>query len=203
MSKKIIIGVAGTVAGVAVALGVFMFMFGGEPSGDEADAEATPVHVEGKLGPHITLQDRVFNLQGGAGGQVYVKMQTIIEFETTSKEWAKVLRGCVATPRSVSAPMVSLMPRIADGGALDLEGAKVDPCTAAQAKLQEEFAHEIGTGRQLIEDAVLMVVSRRTAVEISTPEGKEALKADIKKAIEKLIPEPKVTRVLFTNFITQ
>ena len=203
MSKTIIIAVGGVVAVVAVALGTFVFVFGSGRSSAEANAEATPVHVAGKLGPRITLQDRVFNLQGAGSVPVYVKMQTVIEFETTSREWAKVLRGCVAAPRSVSAPLVSSIPRAADDAPLDFEGAKTDPCTAAEEKLLEEFAREIGTGRQLVEDAVLMVVSKRTAAEISTPEGKEALKTEIKKAIEKVIPEPKVTRVLFTNFITQ
>ena len=86
---------------------------------------------------------------------------------------------------------------------MDAEAEAVDPCTAKEQKLQAEFEHEIGTGRALIEDAVLTVVSRRTVADVSTPEGKEALKADIKKAVEKIIHEPKVTRVLFTNFITQ
>jgi len=205
VTKTVIIAVGGVVAGVAVALGVFFVFFsGGGGASAEATASPTPVRVEGKLGPHITLQDRIFNLQGGtAGAQTYVKLQTVIEFETTSKEWAKVLHGCVAASRSTSESMVSSAPRPSVDPALVLEGAKVDPCTAAEEKLQEEFAREIGTGQQLIEDAVLTVVSRHTAAEISTPDGKDALKAEIKKAVEKLIHEPKVTRVIFTNFITQ
>ena len=202
MKKKIILALGGLVAGAAVAAGLYVFVLGGGGSSGEAAAEAEPVRVEGKLGPRITLQDRVFNLQS-SGGAAYVKMQTVIEFETTSKKWAHVLHGCVAAPGAASPRMVSSMPRAASDAALDLEGAKVPPCVAAEQKLLEEFAREIGTGQQLIEDAVLTVVSRHTAGEISTPAGKEALKAEMMKAIREIIPEPKVTRILFTNFITQ
>ena len=66
-----------------------------------------------------------------------------------------------------------------------------------------EFEHEIGTGLQLIEDAVTTVVTGHSVSEIVTPEGKEALKAEIKAAVDELIHEPHVHRVLFLNFITQ
>lgn len=199
MSKIIIIAVGGVIAGVAVALGVFFFLLGGRGT-SEAEAAPTPVRVDGKLGPHIKLADRVFNLQGGTGTQ-YLKLQTIVEFETTSKDWAKVLHGCVAT-RATSQPLVSANPGLAAGDAIDREG-KADPCQTKQDELQAEFEREIGTGRQLMEDAVLTVVSRHTAADVASPEGKEALKNEIKAAVQKLIKEPKVTRVIFTNFITQ
>ena len=202
MSKTIIIVVAGVVVAIAAAAGGLLFFRGTGASEAEAGAVATPVSVPGKLGPHITLEDRVFNLRGGIGAQAYLKLQTVIEFETTSEEWAKVLNGCVSALR-VSEPMVSTAPRFTPRAAQDLEGAQGDPCAAAEAELQDEFAREIGTGRQLIEDAVLSIVSTRTAAEVGTPEGKQALKDEIRREVGKLIPEPHVTRVLFTNFITQ
>jgi flagellar basal body-associated protein FliL len=206
LTKTIIIAVGGVVAGVAVALGVFFFVLGGGKS-TAAEEPIVPIRAEGRLGPHLTLTERIYNLQGAGSVQTYLKMQTIIEFETpleSTKAWASVFKGCVAerAPRT-SQPMVSRDPRPAEREALDLEAAKADPCAAKEEALLAEFEHEIGTGKALIEDAILTVVSRRTVADVSTPEGKESLKADIKKAVEHLIHEPKVTRVLFTNFITQ
>ncbi|MGE3856435.1 MAG: flagellar basal body-associated FliL family protein [Dehalococcoidia bacterium] len=205
MNKTIIIAVGGVVAGVAVALGIFMFVLGGDSKA--AEEPVVPIRAEGRLGPHIKLADRIYNLQAPVGTQAYVKMQAIIEFETpleTTKDWAYVFKGCVAdlTPRA-PVRLVSLDPVPAAASEVDATGESVDPCTAKEHELQAEFEHEIGTGIALIEDAVLTTVSKRTAADVSTPEGKEALKADIKKAVEKIIHHPKVTRVLFTNFITQ
>jgi len=205
LSKTIIIAVGGVVAGVAVALGIFMFLLGGDSKA--AEEPVVPIRAEGRLGPHIKLSDRIYNLQSPAGAQAYVKMAAIIEFETpieTTKEWASVFKGCAAR-LSPPAPvrLASIDPVPAAASVLDETGETVDPCVAKEHALQEEFEHEIGTGISLIEDAVLTTVSRRTVADVSTPEGKEALKADIKKAVEKIIHHPKVTRVLFTNFITQ
>lgn len=206
MSKTIIIAVGGVVAGVAVALGLFMFVLGGGET--KAEEPVVPIRAEGRLGPHITLADRIYNLQSPAGSPSYLKMQAIIEFETpekTTKKWAHVFKGCVAIAEPQQPErLVSLRPVPAPEAPLDAAaGPKVDPCVAEEQKLQKEFEEDIGTGRLLIDDAVFAVVSRRTVADLSTAEGKEALKADIKKAVEKLISKPKVTRVLFTNFITQ
>lgn len=206
MSKTIIIAVGGLVAGIAAALGIFMFVLGGDSKA--AEAPVTPIRAEGgRLGPNIKLTDRIYNLQSPAGAQAYLKLQAIIEFETplkTTKEWDSVFKGCAADlPSRAPVRLASADPVAAADSAIDAEGEAVDPCTAKEQKLQAEFEHEIGSGRALIEDAVLSVVSRRTVADVSTPEGKEALKTDIKKAVEKIIHEPKVTRVLFTNFITQ
>jgi len=205
MTRPLILAVAGVLVGVGVAFGVFFFVLGGGDEHAEAVAEPKVVEFGGKLGPHITLEDRVFNLQG-SGAPVYLKVQTIIEFETTEAAWAKFAKTCVAVvplgPRSEA--MVSAVPF---AGPMDVEapeeGAALPPCAAAEQKLLEEFNHHIGTGRQLIEDAITTIISRHTAADVSTPEGKDALKAEIRDAVERLIHEPKVTRVLFTNFITQ
>jgi flagellar basal body-associated protein FliL len=206
LSKTIIIAVGGVVAGVAVALGIFMFVLGGGET--KAEEPVVPIRAEGRLGPHITLADRIYNLQSPPGSPAYLKMQAIIEFETpekSTKKWAHVFKGCVVIAESQQPErLVSLRPVPPAEPALDAAGGpKIDPCVAEEQKLQADFEQDIGTGRLLIDDAVLAVVSRRTVADLSTVEGKEALKTDIKKAVEKLISKPKVTRVLFTNFITQ
>lgn len=178
MSKMLIFIVVGVLAGAGVAAGGFMYFYPG--SGEAvATPEPTPVNVAGKLGPHITFPSRVLNLRSEPGkSPVYLKLETLIEFETTSKDWAHVLHGCVA-----------------EGGA--------SPCKAEEETLLHEFEEEIGSGRKLIDDAITTIVSAKTLAEVSTPDGKERLRAEILQAVHELIPEPHVKRVLFTDFVTQ
>jgi len=208
VNKPIILAVAGAVVGVAVAFAAFTFLMGG---GDavEAAPPTEPVNVSGRLGPHVTLADRVFNLLPEQGSPNYLKLQTVIEFETFDPRWAYVLGGCgkghAALPLTGGgALMVSALP---SGPAAVVEpgagGPQVDPCDAEEASLQSAFEHQIGTGVQLIEDVVTTIVTSHTASEIASPEGKAALRAEIAAAVDGLIQAPRVHRVLFLNFITQ
>jgi flagellar basal body-associated protein FliL len=206
MNKPILLAVGGALLGVAVAFAAFTFLMGGD--GEAAPAAPTePVNVAGKLGPHITLSDRVFNLLPEAGAPNYVKIQTIIEFETLDPRWDHVLHGCgghAAVPVGArSEAMVSAAPTLPQTTVVATGGPAVDPCEAEQAALLASFHHEIGTGMQVIEDAVTTIVTGHTASEIATPEGKAALREEIKAAVDELIGEPPVYRVLFLNFITQ
>lgn len=163
--------------GVAAALGAGVFFFvlpsSGSPS-EEAEGEAaaepaaepTPVHVDGKLGPHIVLDDRVFTLLGPPEAPRYAKLQVVVEFETVDPTWFELM-GEVLEERL------------------------------------GEFNEEIGTGRQLIEDAVTTIVSGKSISEVSTTAGKAALREEIRGAVAALIEKPPVRRVLFTNFIVQ
>ncbi len=65
----------------------------------------------------------------------------------------------------------------------------------------EEFREEIPVA--LLEDAITSAVSSRTAEDLATPEGKDGLREEIRAAVDALLPEPHVRRVLFTSFITQ
>ena len=211
MSKPIVLGIGGALVGVVVAFLVFTFVLGRSPAPVVAAPPTEPVNVAGKLGPHLTLGGRVFNLMPeSASDQTYLKLQTVIEFETYDEQWQFVLGGCghddhAALIGDSGDLMVSAVP---GGGvtrplASASAGEAVDPCEAQRLALMAEFEHEIGTGLQLIEDAVTTVVTGHSVSEIVTPEGKEALKAEIKAAVDELIHEPHVHRVLFLNFITQ
>lgn len=185
--KVLIIAAGGLLAGVGVAAALFMFVLGGGDS--EANAlstdptpEPTPVVVEGKLGPHITLEDRVYTLRSPASDPRYVRLAIVIEFETFAEEWAHVLHGCVFA---------------------FVEESDVSPCKAEEETLLHEFEEEIGTGKALIEDAITTVVSGKSYEELSTSEGREELRAEILHSVGELIHEPEVTRVLFLEFLTQ
>lgn len=135
-----------------------------EATHEEAEEAFVAVHVEGKLGPHLLLSDRVFTLISPIETPRYVKLQVVLEFETDDEGW------------------------------FDLAGE------ALEARL-EEFHEEMPV--LLLEDAVTSTVSAKTVADISSPEGKEQLRAEIFAAITALIPEEHLYRVLFTNFITQ
>lgn len=185
--SRIKIIAAGGVAGLLIAAALYFFVFsaGGASEEDvllDAEHEPTPVAVRGKLGPHIVLEDRVFTLVSTLADPRYVKLEIVIEFETFDEEWEHVLNGCVFVP----------------------SGGEVSPCQGELQELLHEFEQdEIGTGRKLIEDAVTTLVTARTVEDFSSITGRESLRAEIKEAVTELIYEPRVTRVLFTNLITQ
>jgi len=209
LKKPIVLAIGGLVAGVAVMAIVYTFVLGGGSSAAPLPtAIPTVIQSTGKLGPRLTLQDRVFNLVSPANAPVYAKIQTVIEFQTTDLRWGEVFDGCGghgsrsdAPPnRAVSALPGAIPPAAAPGTA---SGPAVSPCVALEAELLHEFQEEIGTGSQLIEDAVTIIVSSKRPEEVATTEGKEALKEEIRHAVQELIPHPEVSRVLFLNFITQ
>ena len=166
--KKGLLVIGGAVAGVGVAALVYLFVLGG-PSKAHAGpvAAPTPVHADGRLGPHIVLHERVFNLANGPGGaKHFVKLETTIEFETTDPGWFKL-----------SAPQLA-------------------------TALEKFDKDDIGTGRNLIEDAITTIVSGKRIEDLATPDGKDALREQIKSAVADRIKEPHVYRVLFSAFIT-
>lgn len=204
MTKPILMAAGGVTAGAVVAAAVFFLVLSGGSEAAEEEEPREPVAVPGRLGPHIVLADRVFNLQGPANVPVYLKLQVLVEFETTDERWEHVLHGCVAAERDGhGAAMVSLAP----GGAPPSSGPRApagDPCAAKERELLDEFEREIGTGRQLMEDLVTTIVTSYTAEEVTSPTGKEELRAEIRDSVNELLGgRHTVSRVLFLNFITQ
>lgn len=217
MRKPLVLGVAGLLAAAVIGYVVFTFVLGGGGEAAEAAHEPpAPVNVAGKVGPRITTTDRVFNLKSPANDPKYLKMQATIEFETADPTWAWIFTGCKgkqpkpakhgAVLAPPSAPFVSSDPwalREASAG-VDEEGAAAEPlCVAKEKALVAEFEEELGTGKSVIEDIVTTVVTRHTFDEISSAGGKEQLKQEILDAIDQVMHEPKVVRVLFTNFVSQ
>ncbi|TAJ20695.1 MAG: flagellar basal body-associated FliL family protein, partial [Dehalococcoidia bacterium] len=86
---------------------------------------------------------------------------------------------------------------------VDAEGAAEPICVVTEKTLMAQFDEELGTGKSVIEDIVTAVVTRHTYDEVASVDGKEKLKREIQEAIEQVMHEPKVVRVLFTNFVAQ
>ena len=186
MPKPMLMAVGGVAAGGIVAALLFVFVLGGGAAAEPVPVEVgepEPVHVAGKLGPHIVLAERVFTLASPPEAQRYVKLEIVIEFETFDPQWDYVLHGCVFVPSG-------------GGGGSGCQ-------SELEALLQEFEEGEIGTGRKLIDDAITTIISSRTLEEISTLRGRETMRQEIRDTVDEIIYEPRVTRVLFTQFITQ
>ncbi|MBT5773617.1 MAG: hypothetical protein HOH95_04485 [Dehalococcoidia bacterium] len=93
LTKPPVLAGGGALIGILVAAAVYFLVLGGGGTAValEPTPEPTPVFSEGKLGPRITLDDRVFNLVSAV--PVYAKIQTVIEFETLDEHWAEVFSG--------------------------------------------------------------------------------------------------------------
>lgn len=216
MKKPVVFGAAGLLAAAGIGFAVFTFVLGGDGGAAEAaHGPPAPVNVPGKVGPRVTTADRIFNLKSPANDPKYLKMQTTIEFETADPLWGWVLGGCkgkkpkpakhAAGGPPAGPPMVSSDPSLFRQARAEVdEKEAAEPiCVATEKALMAQFEEELGTAKSVIEDIVTTVVTRHTFDEISSPDGKEKLKREVQEAIERVMHEPKVVRVLFTNFVSQ
>ncbi len=79
------------------------------------------------------------------------------------------------------------------------EKATPDERKAKQAAFDAALAPKV----PLINDAIIGILSARTSADISTPEGKQKLKNDIKDALNRLLGGDQVSNVYFTQFVMQ
>lgn len=70
-------------------------------------------------------------------------------------------------------------------------------------KKQEEFNLTIAPKLPLLNDAITTIITTKDASELSTLEGKERLREELKEKFNTLLGEPKVVRVYFTEFVMQ
>jgi len=73
----------------------------------------------------------------------------------------------------------------------------------AAAKKNEELAHELEPDIHRIRDVVNAVIGGSTVDSVSTPAGREELKAALVAALNERMHEPHVESVYFLTFITQ
>lgn len=93
---------------------------------------------------------------------------------------------------------IGLAIEFSTGGA---EFRKAGP-EARKAK-QAEFEKDLAPQAPLIEDSIITILSVRTSSELSTPEGKQKLKTDIKQSLNELLGGDRVSNVYFTQFVMQ
>ena len=73
----------------------------------------------------------------------------------------------------------------------------------AYAKAEEELKATLAPKLPAIEDAITSVVTAKTVADISAPDGKEALKSELKARLAELLPGEEIKSIYFTQFIFQ
>jgi flagellar FliL protein len=66
-----------------------------------------------------------------------------------------------------------------------------------------EFGNEMMQRKSQLRDTVINVLSSKVAKDIKTPEGKDALKQEIKERINAVLAKGQIARVYFTEFAVQ
>src|SRR5919199_218446 len=81
---------------------------------------------------------------------------------------------------------------------------KEAPKGAAVKAQQEEFAADIEPHQAIIDDTLNTILSSKTSQDLFKPNGKEALKSELKEAINHALHDrEEVVNVYFTTFIIQ
>ncbi|MGH7441570.1 MAG: flagellar basal body-associated FliL family protein [bacterium] len=66
-----------------------------------------------------------------------------------------------------------------------------------------EFGNEIGNRKPQLQDIIISTLSSKTSADLRTPEGKEALKEELKERINSVLAKGQIARVYFTEFAIQ
>jgi len=66
-----------------------------------------------------------------------------------------------------------------------------------------EFGNEIGNRKSQLRDIIIATLSSKLAAQMHTPEGKEALKQELKERINSVLSKGQIARVYFTEFAVQ
>lgn len=66
-----------------------------------------------------------------------------------------------------------------------------------------EFGNEIGNRRSQLRDITIQTLAAKTSEDLRTPEGKEALKQELKERINSVLAKGQIARVYFTEFAVQ
>jgi flagellar FliL protein len=66
-----------------------------------------------------------------------------------------------------------------------------------------EFGNEIGNRRSQLRDITIATLAAKTSEDLRTPEGKEALKQELKERINSVLAKGQIARVYFTEFAVQ
>jgi flagellar FliL protein len=66
-----------------------------------------------------------------------------------------------------------------------------------------EFGNEIGNRKSQLRDIIIATLSAKTSEQVRTPEGKEALKQELKERLNSVLAKGQIARVYFTDFAVQ
>lgn len=66
-----------------------------------------------------------------------------------------------------------------------------------------EFGNEMMQRKSQLRDVIINVLSSKVAKDLKTPEGKEALKQEVKERVNSVLARGQIARVYFTEFAVQ
>lgn len=180
--KLIIFGAVGLVVLIALGVGIPMMMGGGEEGEGEEEVVEEPVKVfkQAKLDPFIV------NLSAQKN---FIKVTMLIEYDP---EIITKMSGGHAEGGGHGGGDMS--GHASGGGASGGEAA--DPFA---------LPPELSMKAPMINDAIIKILSSKSAEQVLTVEGKETLKEELIEAVNDAIgfEEPPIVNIYFTEFIVQ
>jgi flagellar FliL protein len=163
---------------------------------NETPAAAAPAK-KSRRGLLIILVVVVLLLAGGGGGAYWFLFRGTAEAEAAEAE---------AEPEPEVEPtgVIALEPFVVN--LADPSGTRFLRVTlslvVADEEVAKEFEHE-QVVHMRVRSAILELLAQKQAAELTTPEGKSALKTEIDEAVEHAAHELEVQDVLFSEFIVQ
>lgn len=178
---------AGIAAVVLLVVGYFVVfpMLKGKPAADAADRdEDEPVAAVTKKKPKrkaaepgliFPVSERVLNLTSSDGAPHYARIELALEFEVPAG--AKVAKG-----------------RGSSGG----NGEAKETGPALDPLLEPVMARKVQ-----IDDMLVRIIGSKTVGEMTTNEGREALKQEVLTALEEMVVSPEPVGVYIVRLIVQ
>ena len=117
--------------------------------------------------------DRIFNLRSAPGERHYARIELAIEFEKPAGEKGSAAKKKEGAPAKSEGPVIDPL---------------LEPVVARKAQ---------------IDDALTRIVGAKTADELSTTAGQEALKAEILEAVTEIVPTMDPLAVYIVRLIVQ
>jgi flagellar FliL protein len=149
---------------------------------------------------------------GGAGLTAYLVGKAIAKLPTataeaahagTPEEEAKKKEEALAEAieHGGVVPLEPFVVNLADEGVARYLRIKVTLMVDDKHKAKEVIENLALTGK--VKDVILQTLSRKTSQDLINEEGKNKLRAEIQEGIGRFFKEPKLTDVMFTEFVIQ
>lgn len=165
----------GSIIGVAAGLGVVLLVGGAYFLGSSSGAGRA------NASPSSAAEEK--SLGSGGPGLMYVLKDRVVNLaDPTGRRYLKVGLSIEFTT-----------------GAAELKKAGPEERKVKQAEFEKTLAPQA----PLIDDAIISILAARSPSDISTSEGKQRLKNDIKDSLNRLLGGEQVSNVYFTQFVMQ
>ncbi len=115
---------------------------------------------------------------------------------TNTKKQNGGTTGANAVPRPV--PLPELLVNLADPAGDTYLRIRMEVEVSAP-----EAAQELTNNTARIRDAIILLLSGKTAAELASAEGKLMLKNEVASRLNQILGAPRVTRIFFTDFVIQ